>query len=150
MSNVPNTIDCTVWCCEPQSCRYKQALAMSFLPLPHMDMYGTCLHVRQIRSCMLQIGVPDGGRYEAVLSSDSPQFGGSSRIGTGVEHFSQPEGIPGSLPIQYLLDVTSQQSCDCCCICHKIDNVLCSHHPYTYDSGCTDNNIIFYPIQTFF
>ena len=45
--------------------------------------------------CVLQIGVPDGGRYEVVMSSDSKKYGGCDRIGVGIEHFSQPEGVPG-------------------------------------------------------
>lgn len=44
----------------------------------------------------MQVGVPEGGRYEVVLSSDEGRFGGRSRIGVGIEHFSQPEGIPGT------------------------------------------------------
>ena len=43
----------------------------------------------------LQIGVPDGGRYEVIMSSDSSKYGGCGRIGVGIEHFSQPEGVPG-------------------------------------------------------
>ena len=40
--------------------------------------------------------MPEGGRYQAVLSTDDKQFGGQGRIDHDAAHLSQPEGQPGT------------------------------------------------------
>ena len=45
-----------------------------------------------------QVGVPEPGKYRAVLSSDDSVFGGQQRVDGTVEHFTQPEGLPGTSP----------------------------------------------------
>ena len=45
----------------------------------------------------LQVGAPDGGRYRVALDSDAADFGGTGRVGHGVDHFTEPEGVPGAL-----------------------------------------------------
>jgi Alpha amylase, C-terminal all-beta domain len=44
----------------------------------------------------LQVGAGEGGKYRVVLDSDEGRFGGRDRLGHGVDHFTQPEGIPGT------------------------------------------------------
>ena len=43
------------------------------------------------------MGAPDGGRYRVAVDSDAAAFGGAGRIGHGVDHFTEPEGVPGGL-----------------------------------------------------
>lgn len=43
----------------------------------------------------LQVGAGEGGKYRVVLDSDAPAFGGHGRVGHDVDHFTQPEGVPG-------------------------------------------------------
>jgi Alpha amylase, C-terminal all-beta domain len=43
------------------------------------------------------VGAGEGGRYRVVLDSDEGRFGGQGRLGHGVDHFTQPEGVPGTL-----------------------------------------------------
>ena len=42
------------------------------------------------------MGAPDGGRYRVALDSDADDFGGSGRVGHGIDHFTEPEGVPGA------------------------------------------------------
>ena len=42
-----------------------------------------------------KVGVPDAGKWECILDSDEWRFGGQGRIGHAVEHFTNPEGVPG-------------------------------------------------------
>ena len=50
----------------------------------------------------LQVGAPDGGRYRVALDSDAVDFGGSGRVGHGVDHFTEPEGVPGMLSAAHI------------------------------------------------
>lgn len=43
----------------------------------------------------LKVGAGEGGKYHIVLDSDEQRFGGRGRLGHGVDHFTQPEGVPG-------------------------------------------------------
>ena len=42
-----------------------------------------------------KVGAPEGGRYRVALDSDATDFGGEGRVGHDVDHFTQPEGVPG-------------------------------------------------------
>jgi len=42
----------------------------------------------------LEIGVPEPGKYRLALDTDASDFGGSSRCGFGVDHFTSPEAPP--------------------------------------------------------
>ena len=44
----------------------------------------------------MQVGTPEQGRYKAIVSSDDKQYGGQGRIDNSVEHFTHPEGTPGT------------------------------------------------------
>jgi Alpha amylase, C-terminal all-beta domain len=52
-----------------------------------------------VKHVALQVGAGEGGKYRVVLDSDEGRFGGRSRLGHGVDHFTQPEGVPGTLAI---------------------------------------------------
>ena len=39
----------------------------------------------------LEIGVPEPGKYQLVLDTDAGDFGGKSRCGFGIDHFTSPE-----------------------------------------------------------
>lgn len=43
------------------------------------------------------MGAGEGGKYRVALDSDTPEFGGLGRVGHDTDHFTQPEGIPGTL-----------------------------------------------------
>ncbi len=47
-------------------------------------------------SVPMQVGTPEQGRYKAIVSSDDKQYGGQGRINNSVEHFTHPEGTPGT------------------------------------------------------
>ena len=47
-------------------------------------------------SVRMQVGTPEQGRYKAIVSSDDKQYGGQGRIDNSVEHFTHPEGTPGT------------------------------------------------------
>ena len=47
-------------------------------------------------SVPMQVGTPEQGRYKAIVSSDDKEYGGQGRIDNNVEHFTHPEGIPGT------------------------------------------------------
>lgn len=56
-----------------------------------------CLKMLDMMShLVLQVGAGEGGRYRVVLDSDEGRFGGRGRLGHGVDHFTQPEGVPGT------------------------------------------------------
>lgn len=42
-----------------------------------------------------KIGCDLPGKYRVALDSDAFEFGGHGRVGHGVDHFTNPEGIPG-------------------------------------------------------
>ena len=42
----------------------------------------------------LEIGVPEPGKYRLALDTDASDFGGLSRCGFGVDHFTSPEAPP--------------------------------------------------------
>lgn len=42
----------------------------------------------------LEIGVGEPGKYQLVLDTDAGEFGGASRCGFGVDHFTTPDGPP--------------------------------------------------------
>ena len=54
-----------------------------------------CFFPSNVMDCNSQIGAPEGGKYQVVLSSDAERFGGKGRIGVGIDHFTHPEGVPG-------------------------------------------------------
>ena len=41
----------------------------------------------------LEIGVPEQGKYRLALDTDAGEFGGASRCGFGVDHFTSPEPV---------------------------------------------------------
>ena len=43
-----------------------------------------------------QVGVPEPGKYRIALDSDDAKYGGPARVGHGEEHFTHPEGQPGT------------------------------------------------------
>ena len=47
-------------------------------------------------SVPMKVGTPEQGRYKAIVSSDDEQYGGQGRIDNSVEHFTHPEGTPGT------------------------------------------------------
>ena len=57
-------------------------------------------------SCGAQVGVPKGGKYQAILSTDDKEFGGQGRIDHAAAHLSQPEGQPGAIWLHVLGPVT--------------------------------------------
>lgn len=65
--------------------------------------------------CVLaQVGAGEGGRYRVVLDSDEERFGGRGRLGHGVDHFTQPEGVPGNLLLYTCEIVNDMNNPDLC------------------------------------
>ena len=54
---------------------------------------------------LLQIPVPEPGKYRVILDSDAWDFGGAGRVGHDVDHFSAVGGMCGS------------GACVCVCMC---------------------------------
>ncbi|KAI5063174.1 hypothetical protein GOP47_0021721 [Adiantum capillus-veneris] len=42
-----------------------------------------------------KVGCDLPGKYRIALDSDSLEFGGHGRVGHGIDHFTNPEGVPG-------------------------------------------------------
>ena len=58
---------------------------------------------------MLQVAVPEPGKYRVVLDSDDKSFDGEGRVGHDTDHFSSPEASAGmSLSLPHALLEPSQ------------------------------------------
>ena len=44
---------------------------------------------RTVLLLLVQVPVPEPGRYRVVLDSDAHEFGGQGRVGHDVDHFTQ-------------------------------------------------------------
>jgi 1,4-alpha-glucan branching enzyme len=75
---------------------------------PHMPAVTACASAGVVHSFAsslsmrwhvrgLQVGTMEAGKFRAVLSSDDAAFGGQGRINSATEHFTHPEGTPGSV-----------------------------------------------------